>query len=450
MKRMACICLLLLALLPPDSGARADGSGLSIDSNTLYPEMEKTYAQGYVPTVTNGEVILILPLVGTIGGSEVNVTVDLGSTLDSPFLFGNYSQKATGTNSFLFRFQIPLSDKRKNGAYPVVLSAAYLDASGSPTAQSFTVFVIITDGSSASPTEAPAQEPSVSSYVPSADQPELYITECAITPDTVGGDETFSVHVKVKNIGNKRARACKLLYGSDSADIVPVEPNNAILFGEIQYGKEVEATFQLKTDRHALAGKRAFYILLSYSARTGGTFENRREFLIEVAQPCAIGYDAVSLPPRVTAGETLSLPANVFNTGRSNIRNVTVSLTGAGLFPASSVFLGDIAPGEAAYGEMKVFIGMLSMTEGFAQSYGATSGTYLITYEDDAGETYRQEQQLKTEILQPEIPPTPTPLPETTEPVSEWWITALVGFACIMIVVAIVTVGRMARLMRLK
>ena len=53
------------------------------------------------------------------------------------------------------------------------------------------------------------------------------------------------------------------------------------------------------------------------------------------------------LPKEIAAGETVSLPANVFNLGKSTLRNVTVTLNGAGLFPTSSVFLGDIPPGEA-------------------------------------------------------------------------------------------------------
>ena len=287
-------------------------------------------------------------------------------------------------------------------------------------------------------------------YVPSADAPELYISECAVTPGTVGGDEAFTVRVTVKNIGNKRAKACKLLYGSDAADILPVDTNNAILFGEIKSGGEVSAEFQLRTDRNALAGLRTFFITLSFSARTGGNFEIKREFRIQVAQRCEIGFDAAAMPPKVTAGETVTLPANVFNTGKSTVHNVTVALTGAGLFASSSVFLGDLAPGEAGYGELKVFIGMLSMTEGFTESYGRTTGLYTVSYQDDAGETYTAEQDVKTEILQPEIPPTPTPLPETTEPVSEWWITALAGLAAIMIIVTVIIISRLSRLMQLK
>ena len=75
-------------------------------------------------------------------------------------------------------------------------------------------------------------------------------------------------------------------------------------------------------------------------------------FLVHVTQPAEMSYDSVSLPREVTAGETVSLPANVFNIGKSTLRNVTVNLSGAGLYPTSSVFLGDIQPGQAGYGEV--------------------------------------------------------------------------------------------------
>ena len=44
---------------------------------------------------------------------------------------------------------------------------------------------------------------------------------------------------------------------------------------------------------------------------------------MHVTQPAEMSYDSVSLPREVTAGETISLPANVFNIGKSTLRNVT-------------------------------------------------------------------------------------------------------------------------------
>lgn len=158
---------------------------------------------------------------------------------------------------------------------------------------------------------------------------------------------------------------------------------------------------------------------------------------------------------RSRAGETVSLPANVFNIGKSTLRNVAVTLTGAGLFPTSTVFLGDIQPGQAGYGEMKVFIGMLSMTEGYTESYGKTTGTYTISYTDDAGETHAVEQTLSTEIKQPVIEGEKTEAERKAEEeqkraMSQWWISVLVAFAIIAIIIALIVISRFARMMKMR
>ena len=368
---------------------------LTIDSHTLYPGMALTYAQGYVPTILNGRVYIVLPLLGQTYDGRVTVTANLGELQNSPFVYGNYSQTVTGYGKYVFGLEIPLLMERYSGTYPVELRADYLDVTGKQASQTFPVYVTITDGKTPpDPNEAPRQE---------VEKPELFLSACKVEPETVGGEEEFSVAVTIDNIGAIRARSVRLTYGSEAAGIVPAETNNALHLENIASEDSAEVTFRMKTTKDVLAGQQPFYITLDYADLYGGVYTNTRTFLIQVTQPAVMGYDPVSLPKEIAAGETVSLPANVFNLGKSTLRNVTVTLTGAGLFPTSSVFLGDIPPGEAGYGEMKVFIGMLSMTEGYTESYGPTTGVYTVSYRDDQGVNHAEETQVSTEIKQPVI-----------------------------------------------
>ena len=420
---------------------------LIIDSWSLYDGMDKTYQQGYVPRIVNGCCYIIFPLIGETYDGKVTVTADLGATADSPFVFGNYSQTAAGWGRYVFMFEIPLVKGRINGSYPVTMKADYLDVLGQQKQQSFTVFVTVADGKKPpDPNDVPKQE---------VEKPELFISACEITPDTVGGDGEFSVNVKIDNIGSIRARSVRLTYGSEAEGILPYDTNNAILLDNIASGEGAEAAFKMRTTKDVIAGSRAFFITLDYVDLYGGVYTATRQFLVNVTQPAEMTYDAISLPKSVTAGETFTLPANVFNIGKSPLRNVTVNLTGAGLFPTSSVFLGDIQPGQAGYGEMKVFVGMLSMTEGYTESYGKTSAVYTVTYTDDAGETHTAEQQLSTEIKQPVIAGEKTDAEKKAEEeqkraMSQWWISALAAFAAIAIIVAVIVVSKFARMMRMK
>ena len=420
---------------------------LIIDSWNLYEGMDKTYGAGYVPRVVNGRVYIILPLLGQTYDGKVTITADLGATANSPFIFGNYSQTVGGWGRYVFVLEIPLLSERINGSYPVTLKADYLDVLGQQKQQTFTVYVTVTDGKNPpDPNDVPKQE---------VEKPELFISECTVDPGTVGGEQEFSVSVTIDNIGAIRARSVRLSYGSEAAGIVPVETNSAMHLENIASGKSETVSFKLRTTKDVLAGEQPFYITLDYVDLYGGVYTNTRTFLVHVTQPAEMSCDPVTLPKEVTAGETVSLPANVFNIGKSTLRNVSVNLTGAGLFPTSSVFLGDIQPGEAGYGEMKVFIGMLSMTEGYTESYGKTTGTYTISYTDDAGETYTAEQQLSTEIKQPVIAGEKTDAEKKAEEeqkraMSQWWISALAAFAVIAIIVAVIVVSRFTRMMRIK
>ena len=420
---------------------------LIIDSRNLYEGMDRTYAQGYVPRIVNGRAYIILPLLGETYDGKVTITADLGATANSPFIFGNYSQTVGGWGRYVFVLEIPLLSERINGSYPVTLKADYLDVLGQQKQQTFTVYVTITDGKNPpDPNDVPKQE---------VEKPELFISECTVDPGTVGGEQEFSVSVTIDNIGAIRARSVRLSYGSEAAGIVPVETNSAMHLPNIASGKSETVSFKLRTTKDVLAGEQPFYITLDYVDLYGGVYTNTRTFLVHVTQPAEMSYDPVSLPKEVTAGETVSLPANVFNIGKSTLRNVSVNLTGAGLFPTSSVFLGDIQPGEAGYGEMKVFIGMLSMTEGYTESYGKTTGTYTISYTDDAGETYTAEQQLSTEIKQPVIAGEKTDAEKQAEEeqkraMSQWWISALAAFAAIAIIVAVIVVSKFTRMMKVR
>ena len=286
--------------------------------------------------------------------------------------------------------------------------------------------------------------------------PELFISACVITPNSVSGNEEFSVKVTIENIGNIWARNVRLSFGGTSMDgvtpgIVPVETNNAIHLADISGGESSEVTFKLKTTPNVVSGYHSFYVTLDYIDHYGSVYSSTRQFLIEVTQPAQMQHDDISktVPEKITAGGTFTLPANVYNTGRSTLKNVMVSVTGAGLFPNASAFLGDIAPGGTGMGQLSIFVGQISMTEGHTEDYGMTYGTYTITYTDEAGEEHTQDISFSLEIVQPVIE-AGEESKLTEEPAFQWWITILVGLAIIAIIVSVIVVTKFIRESKLR
>ena len=411
---------------------------LYIDSQNLYDGMDKTYSQGYVPRVGNGTAYIIVPLLGQTYDGNVTVTADLGATTDNPFILGNYSQTVSSKDGiYLFHFEIPLASGRKNGAYPVTLTADYLDITGNQVQQNFILHVTITDGTNAD----------TGSIKEAVETPKLYISACEITPEAVGGEEEFSVTVTIENIGAIRARSVILTYGSDTAGIVPAQTNNTMHLENIASGKSETASFAFQTTKDVLAGDQSFYVKLDYVDLYGGIYTETRTFLVRVIQPAEIEYDPISVPKQVTSGETISIPVSVFNTGKSTLRNVTATISGAGLIPTSSVFMGDILPGESGNGEMEIYVGILSMTDNNTNDYGKSSGSYTITYLDDSGEEHTEEMEFSTEIIQPVEDLEDV---EKEQTAGQWWISVLVAFAIIAIVVSTIIATKFLRMMRMK
>ena len=462
---LLCMAVVLLPMLAFAEGETAENAGqtnevlpqvtaaagqLSIDSEKIYEGMDKSYRDGYIPKIADGKVTVILPLVGKTFDNTVTLTADLGTPTDSPFVFGNYSQTAKNGEPYVFTITIPLAKGRLNGTYPVMLNASYIDGTGNLANQSFTIYVTVTDG------KEPVVETMTEPVKETVEKPELYIESIAIAPETVGGEEEFTVSLTVENIGNLRAKNILLTYsGGENPAIVPAADNNVIHLDDIKSGKTAETSFKLKTTKDIIAGNQPFTVTLDYCDAYGGIYQSARQFLVSVVQPAQMSYDAITVPKEVTAGDTMSLPANVFNIGKSTLRNVTVTVEGPGLFPTGSVFLGDILPGEAGNGEVSVFVGMLSMSEGYTEDYGETNGIYTIIYTDDAGETYTEEVSFRTTILQPVIEGEPTEeelkaQEEEKKSISQWWITILVSFAIIAIIVTIIIVGKFARMMKMK
>jgi hypothetical protein len=420
---------------------------LYIDSARRYEGMDKTYAQGYMPTIKDGVATIILPLVGETLNATVHLKADLGSATNSPFVYGNYSQTVSGDGLYVFSLTIPLTNGRINGSYPVVLTAEYLDVMGMKATQTFTVYVTVTDGQNpVDPNARPEKE--------TVEKPELFISSCVINPNSVGGGEEFTVEVNVENIGSLRAQSVRLTYsGVDSGGVIPLAPldsNNSTHLENMGAGEHQSLSFKLKADADALAGNQPFTITLDYLDAYGGIYGSSRQFFVLVTQPAKMSYDPISPPKTVEAGKTMTLPANVFNMGKSTLRNVTIAVQGVGLFPASSVFLGDILPGQSGNGEIIVFVGMLSMTEGYTESYGRTNGVYSITYYDDAGEEHLTEVKFSLDITEPVIEGEEDATEMTQQPVFQWWVAVLVSFALIAIVVAFIVLSKTLRTLKMK
>lgn len=462
MKRWLLGIFALLLIIPSVAFAASSTVILGIDDANLYDGMTKTYSQGYTPTVANGVATIVLPLVttGSISGSTIVATPNLGSVETSPFVFGNYQKTiALGTQSinsgtgtaecYYVRFDLSLTSTRKNGTYPVVITIEGTDLSGNTIEQNFTTYVTITDGTTDSGSTDNSSSPSGGSGV-TASKPVLVVTACAASPETLESGDTMHVDLKVKNVGRRTAHNIRVDITSDDTNIVLLNEFSAPYLRGLASGKESEFAFDIQALPKALGGMHTMTITITYENSGNVSFTETVAFRVTVDQPILFSHDKVELPEKVTSGESFSLPVNAYNTGLTAIYNVKCALEVPGLI-AASAYLGNLEPQKSSDKTISVFATTIDNSTKYGTSYGAC----VFTYEDASGEQYQESVEVKIEILKP-VKETDEEKEKTEEEaqeqksLSQWWISLLFGLAIIAILTAIIIIAKFSRMMKMK
>lgn len=272
-------------------------SGFSIDSQTVYEGMEKSYAGGYIPKIQDHKAIVVLPLLPKhqVSGNKVTVSVKFDESEGQPFIRKNY-EKTVDQNAvsgcFLISFSLELKKNRYNGSYPVRISVCGADENGVEMYQEFTVYVTITDGKEAAGEGASGTPDSVGSSEFVIDNKKVY-----------EGMKRSYARGYVPNIKQERAvvvlplLAKRKLFGNrmtvtlkfGESDQLPFEYKNyekAVTLKEHKTRNDKKmsscylAVFHLKLKKNRFNG--SYPVILSVCAQDESGVEIRQEFTVYV------------------------------------------------------------------------------------------------------------------------------------------------------------------------
>lgn len=449
----------IFATTAPADTPKPAAADLMIDSDNLYAGMEKTYSQGYSPSISNGVVSIVLPLIATnpLANDTLLASMNLGSVSDSPFVYGSYQQQVAlstqqingGQNTiaaYYVRFDVALNDQRKNGVYPVEIDIRAKDLAGNDIDRNFSVYVTIGDEKA---TPQP-QQSSGGSSGPTASKPVLMVTNCTTSAQTLAANEALSIRLVVKNVGRRTAHNIRATIASDDENIILLNDYSAQYLRSLKSGKEETFSFEMQVLPLALGGLHTMTVTLNYESTDNVAFAETAVFRINVEQPVMFSFDRIELPEKIISGESFSVPVCVYNTGLSSMYNVKCALDVPGLI-AASAFLGNLPPQQSADKIMSVFATTIDSTS----RYGTTFGSAVISYEDAEGIVYEERIELKIEILEPpkqtdEEKQKEQEKAEEQETLSQWWVSLFFGFAIIAVLVATIIVYKFARLARMR
>ncbi len=419
------------------SGNESDSQALlRIDHDHVYEGMEQAYKYGYTPTITDGEAIVILPLLadGDVKENKITASVDLGKANESPFVYKNYRKSFSmeekqidgmkETQSLYYvRFDLALSQDRFNGNYPVVVEISGKNEQGKSFSQSFTIYVTISDGAADHEGIDSQTDQNVNAgiYTDASDGKADADSKDGSTDDLpqAGGasdsaDESYgsadSGDASSYGGGDASGGAGE---SSPTSEPIVLVSGSSLAPATVTAGEAFSAVVFLKNTSKK-KNVQNMVVTVSYDTTM---FTSKDD------------SDTVYIAS-LKKGEVMELPLTfqVMNLGRSKIYNVRCEISGYGLLPTNTGFVGDMEPGTEGEAGINLFIGTKDQTEGYTGTdpYGDTDGLITLYYEDADGQAYTAEYTFST-CIEKAVVSGGTSSEEDERAAGQWWISALVA-----------------------
>lgn len=340
MKRLLLLCLTAL-LLPCLAQA------VSLNETAVTANMDCSWQQGYEPAVSGNTLIVCVPV---DGAARVTLTA---SGAYSPFKEETASATARRDESGVYcaTIKVPLVKGRVNGDYPCTLRLTGEDG----TTGEYAFVLHIRDGRDPEGDLRP---------IISNVSAQLNLGEDAVLTATLTNPNPYA-----------DLTGLTLRLTDDMGDVLPAS-TDTLLLADIPAGESQSVEIPLKVRANAAVSLHTLRFDLSWTALdVPGTWTE--SFTLPVSQTIRLEHGGVQVAATLLQGDLASLTLPVMNLGRSDLRNVLVTLDMPEEDIHQSVLVGELPTGETGQAKLTFTPNM--------EVLGLVEGTLTITAEDAYG-----------------------------------------------------------------
>lgn len=380
---------------------------LTINNRYIDENMASSWQAGYSPIIRNNTAVIVLPLdVKTselaLGTKELLTSINLGTNND-PFVAKNFDRSFPLNNGqCIITYEIPLTWPRTNGAFPVEITVQYRQIDGSIENQIFPISVIISDG------PGPTPEPTIAPELPSGgggggtgvvSQPKVILSHYSVEPDPCFAGDVFTATATLSNTSKKtKIKNLTVTYKSQTTDLIPEDGTGTAYIEEIAPGDNANFNFRMQVRADAEAKPQKIDVAFSYEDSKATAYTGESEITVQVRQHIRLEYDPPKFPATSTIGESNQSTLNLYNKGKNILYNVNVVLEMPGITPEAAAFLGNMESGGNKTADIYYLVGPSPDDPEAEAVLGPVDGRFLVTYEDEYGESYELEIPVNTNI----------------------------------------------------
>lgn len=318
--------LLTVLLLAPLFQGNAIENAFTVDQEHVYQGMNRSWRQGYEPSVANNRLTLTLPLLSDQAYGAIETELIVADEALSPFKPQTMKVKTQRSEGgvYLVRLPVELYADRTNGDYRCTIRVTGQTSSGEPLSMEIPYTVRIRDGQ------------------PSREVTRMQITD--VRTDLKVGESGWVSAVLTNPCQTVAFEQPVLKISDQSGEILPHHAD-VLYLDDLGPGESVTVTFPLTVLPKASVSHHILEFSLSWSS-LGQPVSQLEHYTVPVTQEMRLEQGGVKMASSVVAGDSLTITLPLMNMGRSDLMNVLASVSLPGITERQSVLVGTITPGE--------------------------------------------------------------------------------------------------------
>lgn len=226
-----------------------------------------------------------------------------------------------------------------------------------------------------------------------AANPRVMVSDYSIEEGEVLAGQPFTLNLTLKNTASSAVRNLKLTITTEQGELLPLEGAGTAYVAKIDANGEAQFSFSMK----AIDGlqEKSYKVTLKteYEGSNGVEYTVDESIFIPVSLEQRLSITDVFLPnSQNELGDTVEISASINNLGDGTLYNVTVQVSGDNLEETGS-YIGNIESGKS---------GILdTLTKASSISQIGDKNKLIVSYEDKAGNLYREETEFMVSVAQP-------------------------------------------------
>nr|MBR4281379.1 hypothetical protein [Clostridia bacterium] len=318
--------LLTVLFLVPIFGAQAEDSPVTIDQDRILNGMNRSWMQGYEPSVSQNKWTLVLPVLSETAYGYIQTELIMADETLSPFKPQTMSVKTQRSESGIYAVRLPLElyADRNNGDYACTIRITGKTKSGDALSMEMPYTVRIRDGQ------------------PSREVIRIQITD-VVTDLKVGEDG--SVTATLTNPCKTVSFEQPVLRISDSSREIIPQGADVLYLDDLTPGESRTVAFPMTVKPGASVSHHILDFSLSWIS-LGKTITQEESYTVPVTQEMRLEQGGVKMADSVIAGDSITITLPLMNMGRADLVNVLATVSLPGITDKQSVLVGTITPGE--------------------------------------------------------------------------------------------------------